>query len=80
MAIVRHFAINLVRLGKGHRSIKTTRKLAGWKTAELARLLSPLPVNLDSVPWPASSGHCHAAGAPASSPAGGSLNEIRHFL
>jgi predicted transposase YbfD/YdcC len=43
MAIVRHFAINLVRLGKDNRSIKTTRKLAGWKTAELARLLSPPP-------------------------------------
>jgi predicted transposase YbfD/YdcC len=37
MAVVRHFAINAVRLGKGKRSIKTTRKLAR--------------VNLDSVPW-----------------------------
>ncbi len=31
MAMVRHFAINAVRLGKGKRSIKTTRKLAGWR-------------------------------------------------
>ncbi|MGH6933139.1 MAG: ISAs1 family transposase [Dongiaceae bacterium] len=40
MAIVRHFAINLVRHGKGKRSIKTMRKLAGWNPDELARLLS----------------------------------------
>ena len=43
MAIVRHFAINLVRLGKGTRSIKTMRKLAGWKPNELARILTPPP-------------------------------------
>jgi predicted transposase YbfD/YdcC len=43
MAVVRHFAINAVRLGKGKRSIKTTRKLAGWNPTELARLLSPSP-------------------------------------
>ncbi|PSJ48897.1 ISAs1 family transposase, partial [Kumtagia ephedrae] len=30
MAIVRHFALNAVRLAKGKHSIKTTRKLAGW--------------------------------------------------
>lgn len=41
MAIVRHFALNLVRLGKGKRSIKTMRKVAGWKTDQLARLLNP---------------------------------------
>jgi predicted transposase YbfD/YdcC len=42
MAVVRHFAINAVRLGKGKRSIKTTRKLAGWNPDELARILAPL--------------------------------------
>lgn len=43
MAVVRHFAINLVRLGKGKRSIKTMRKVAGWNTDELARILTPSP-------------------------------------
>lgn len=41
MAVVRHFAINAVRLGKGKRSIKTTRKLAGWDPDVLADLISP---------------------------------------
>lgn len=41
MAVVRHFAINAVRLGKGKRSIKTTRKLAGWEPNVLASLLNP---------------------------------------
>ena len=41
MAIVRHFAINTVRLAKGKHSIKTTRKLAGWDPDELARILTP---------------------------------------
>jgi predicted transposase YbfD/YdcC len=43
MAVVRHFAINAVRLGKGKRSIKSTRKLAGWNPDVLADLLSPKP-------------------------------------
>jgi predicted transposase YbfD/YdcC len=43
MAVVRHFAINAVRLGKGKRSIKSTRKLAGWNPTELARLLTTSP-------------------------------------
>jgi predicted transposase YbfD/YdcC len=43
MAVVRHFAINAVRLGKGKRSIKATRKLAGWNPNELARILTPSP-------------------------------------
>lgn len=43
MAVVRHFAINAVRLGKGRRSIKSTRKLAGWNPDELARILNPSP-------------------------------------
>lgn len=41
MAVVRHFAINLVRLGKGKRSIKTMRKVAAWNPGELHRILSP---------------------------------------
>ncbi len=41
MAVVRHFAINAVRLGKGKHSIKTTRKLAGWDHDVLANLLTP---------------------------------------
>lgn len=44
MAIVRHFALNLVRTAKDKKSIKTRRKLAGWDTDYLASLL----VNLDS--------------------------------
>ncbi len=43
MAVVRHFAINLVRLGKGKRSIKTTRKAAGWDTTVLAAILNTPP-------------------------------------
>ena len=41
MAVVRHFAINLVRIAKGNRSIKTMRKIAGWNTTELRRILLP---------------------------------------
>lgn len=41
MAIVRHFAINAVRIGKGKHSIKSTRKLAGWDPNVLAELLQP---------------------------------------
>lgn len=41
MAVVRHFALNLVRLGKGKRSIKTMRKAAGWNPDELVRILNP---------------------------------------
>lgn len=40
MAIVRHFAINLVRADKGKRSIKLRRKVAGWDQQYLAKLLS----------------------------------------
>ena len=43
MAVVRHFAINAVRLAKGKRSIKTTRKRAGWDVEVLASILSPSP-------------------------------------
>lgn len=43
MAVVRHFAINIVRRAQDRRSIKTRRKLAGWDPAYLASLLSPQP-------------------------------------
>ena len=44
MAVVRHFAINLVRNAKDKKSIKVRRKLAGWNPDYLASLL----VNPDS--------------------------------
>ena len=48
MAIVRHFAINLVRSAKDKRSIKTRRKRASWDPPYLGALLHPSIVNLDS--------------------------------
>ncbi|MGI9169046.1 MAG: ISAs1 family transposase [Caulobacteraceae bacterium] len=48
MAIVRHFAINLVRSALDKRSIKTRRKRASWDPAYLDALLHPSIVNLDS--------------------------------
>lgn len=41
MAEARHFAINLVRLGTGKRSIPTMRKVAEWNPSGLRRILSP---------------------------------------
>lgn len=43
MAIVRHFAINLVRSAADKRSIKLRRKRAGWDTEYLASILGQLP-------------------------------------
>jgi predicted transposase YbfD/YdcC len=43
MAVVRHFAINLVRRAGDKRSIKTRRKLAGWDTDYLHSLINPSP-------------------------------------
>lgn len=43
MAIVRHFAINLVRTAKDKRSIKLRRKRAGWDPDFLATILGHLP-------------------------------------
>lgn len=43
MAVVRHFAINLVRAAKDKKSIKLRRKLAGWDTAYLAEILGLPP-------------------------------------
>ena len=40
MAIVRHFAINIVRNAKDKRSIKLRRKIAGWDTNYLEKLIT----------------------------------------
>lgn len=42
MAVVRHFAINLVRAAKDKQSVKTRRKVAGWDTGYLEMLLGPI--------------------------------------
>jgi predicted transposase YbfD/YdcC len=41
MALVRRLAFNLVRAGRGKRSIKTARKAAGWNPAFLSSLIRP---------------------------------------
>ena len=41
MALVRRLAFNIVRAGKGKKSIKTTRKAAGWSPEFLASLILP---------------------------------------
>lgn len=43
MAVVRHFAINLVRAVKDRKSIKLRRKCAGWDLKFLANILGQLP-------------------------------------
>lgn len=43
MALVRRLAFNLVRAGKGKRSIKTARKAAGWNTNTLAQIIHASP-------------------------------------
>jgi predicted transposase YbfD/YdcC len=48
MAVVRHFAVNIVRSADDKRSLKLRRKLAGWDQEYLAELLFPSPVNPDS--------------------------------
>ncbi|MEF2070229.1 ISAs1 family transposase [Consotaella aegiceratis] len=40
MAVVRHFALNLIRSATDKNSLKTRRKLAGWSTDYLAELLT----------------------------------------
>ena len=50
MAVVRHFAINLVRAIKDKRSIKLRRKRAGWDLEYLAQSSDTYRVNLDSEP------------------------------
>ena len=39
MAVVRHFAINLVRAAADTKSLKLRRKAAGWDTGYLANIL-----------------------------------------
>lgn len=41
MALVRRLAFNIVRAGRGKRSIKTARKAAGWNPQFLAQLIAP---------------------------------------
>lgn len=41
MALVRRFAFNMVRHGRGKRSIKTARKAAGWSPDLLAAIILP---------------------------------------
>lgn len=40
MAVVRHFALNLVRAAKDAKSIKLRRKTAGWTPDYLNRVLN----------------------------------------
>ena len=40
MAVVRHFAINLVRAASDKKSIKRRRKIAGWNPDFLAQILN----------------------------------------
>ena len=42
MAVVRHFALNLVRQIKDKRAIKRRRKVASWKPAYLLEILQPI--------------------------------------
>lgn len=42
MAVIRHFAINLVRAVDDKKSLKLRRKRAGWDTTYLAKILGPL--------------------------------------
>ena len=42
MALVRHFALNLVRTATDRRSLKTRRKRASWDHHYLQALLAPL--------------------------------------
>jgi predicted transposase YbfD/YdcC len=51
MAVVRRFAINLVRAVTDKKSLKLRRKAAGWDTRYMKAILGlPPPVNLDSLP------------------------------
>jgi predicted transposase YbfD/YdcC len=40
MAVIRHFALNLVRSAKDTKSIKLRRKMAGWTPAYLDQILN----------------------------------------
>ena len=43
MAVVRHFAINLVRAGADKKTIKLRRKAAGWDARYLQAILGLSP-------------------------------------
>ena len=43
MALIRRLAFNMLRAGKGKRSIKTARKAAGWNTETLKAILNEPP-------------------------------------
>jgi predicted transposase YbfD/YdcC len=52
MAVVRHFALNLVRQAKDKRAIKRRRKMAAWDPPPiLPKSQEHRPANPDSVPW-----------------------------
>jgi hypothetical protein len=51
MAVVRHFALNLVRQADDKRAIKRRRKVASWNPHYLYQMLQLTPVNPDSLPW-----------------------------
>ena len=51
MAVVRHFALNLVRQVADKRSIKRRRKRASWDPKYPMEILGPPQLNLDSLPW-----------------------------
>lgn len=40
MALIRRFAFNIVRAGKGRGPIKTPRKVAGWDTNYLEQIIA----------------------------------------
>lgn len=62
MALVRRLAFNMVRAGKGKRSIKTAQKAARWKTNNLKAILTKT-INLDSLPWRSRPGTCPEIGS-----------------
>jgi hypothetical protein len=47
-AIVRHFALNLVRAANDQKSVKLRRKIAGWKTTASATYSADTSRDLDS--------------------------------
>jgi hypothetical protein len=51
MAVIRHFALNLVRRVDDKRPIKRRRKRAFWDPQYLLEILGRGDVNLDSLPW-----------------------------
>ena len=48
MAVIRHFAVNLLRAAPDKKSLKLRRKIAGWNPHYLQSLIQKSAVNLDS--------------------------------